>query len=85
MRADGSPAFPDPIQLASGESTQCRDEQAWKNLATEVRKKLPQFAGVALKKSCRTTHTGTRRPWSFDDQAKGLLATNTAKQNPRCF
>jgi hypothetical protein len=51
MRADGSPAFPDPIQLASGESTQCRDEQAWKNLATEVRKKQPQFADVDLKKA----------------------------------
>jgi hypothetical protein len=44
MRADGSPAFPDSIQLASGESTRCQDEQAWKNLAIEVRKKLPHYA-----------------------------------------
>jgi hypothetical protein len=50
MRADGSPAFSESIQLASGESAQCQDEKAWENLAAEVRKKLPQFAGVDLKK-----------------------------------
>ena len=50
MRADGSPGFSDSVQLASGEATQCRDEKAWENLAAEVRKKLPQFAAVALKK-----------------------------------
>ena len=50
MRTDGSPAFSESIQLASGESAQCQDEKAWENLAAEVRKKLPQFAGVDLKK-----------------------------------
>jgi len=55
MRADGSPAFSESIQLASGESAQCQDEKAgrtWppkfarscRSLQSWTLKKLPQRA-----------------------------------------
>ncbi len=48
VRSNGEPAYGDSPHLATGESTKCRDEQAWSDLASEVRKSLPQFAHVNL-------------------------------------
>jgi hypothetical protein len=50
IRPNGDPAYSDSHYLTSGESTKCRDEQAWVNLTEKVKKHHPQFAHVDLRK-----------------------------------